>query len=47
MKRTVLSNPPGWAGFIDEVLTCFPDAQPTRVGHEDFRALIFARCRIR
>lgn len=39
MKRAVLSNLPSWTGFIDEVLTCFPEAQLTLWRHEDFRAL--------
>ncbi len=39
MKRAVLSNLPSWTGFIDEVLTCFPDARLTLWRHEDFRAL--------
>ncbi|WP_324752594.1 hypothetical protein [Roseovarius sp. Pro17] len=39
MKRAVLSNLPSWTGFIDEVLSCFPDAQLTIWRHEDFGAL--------
>ncbi len=39
MKRAVLSNLPSWTGFIDEVLSCFPDAQLTIWRHEDFSVL--------
>ncbi len=39
MKRAVLSNLPSWTGFIDVVLSCFPDAQLILWRHEDFRAL--------
>ncbi|MCZ4353352.1 hypothetical protein O4H61_12560 [Roseovarius aestuarii] len=39
MKRAVLSNLPSWTGFIDLVLSCFPDAHMTIWRHEDFRAL--------
>jgi len=39
MKRAVLSNLPSWTGFIDGVLSCFPDAQLTIWLHEDFGAL--------
>lgn len=39
MKRGVLSNLPSWTGFIDLVISCFPEAQLTIWRHEDFRAL--------
>ncbi|MEB8389295.1 hypothetical protein OO012_18880 [Rhodobacteraceae bacterium KMM 6894] len=39
MKRAVLSNLPSWTGFIDLLLSCFPEARMTIWRHEDFRAL--------
>lgn len=39
MKRAVLSTLPSWTGFIDLVISCFPDAQLTVWRHEDFRDL--------
>jgi len=39
MKRAVLSNLPSWTGFIDLVLSCFPEATMTVWRHEDFRQL--------
>ncbi|MBZ8117772.1 hypothetical protein KUD11_03850 [Roseovarius sp. LXJ103] len=39
MKRAVLSTLPSWTGFIDLVISCFPDAQLTVWRHEDFRHL--------
>nr|WP_309502408.1 hypothetical protein [uncultured Roseovarius sp.] len=39
MKRAVLSNLPSWTGFIDLVLSCFPEAQMTVWRHEDFGSL--------
>ena len=39
MKRAVLSNLPSWTGFIDLLISCFPDAEMTIWRHEDFRKL--------
>ncbi|RKF13516.1 hypothetical protein D6850_14560 [Roseovarius spongiae] len=39
MKRAVLSNLPSWTGFVDLVLSCFPEAEMTVWRHEDFGAL--------
>lgn len=39
MKRAVLSNLPSWTGFVDLVISCFPEARLTIWRHEDFRAL--------
>lgn len=39
MKRAVLSNLPGWGGFIDVIERSFPQAQLTIWRHEDFRDL--------
>lgn len=39
MKRAVLSNLPSWTGFIDLVISCFPEARLTVWRHEDFGAL--------
>jgi hypothetical protein len=39
MKRAVFSHLPGWTGFVDLVLECFPHARITLWRHEDFGAL--------